>query len=131
MANRKNTLTNPEWIVMSALWGKEPQVLGEIIETIGGRVDWSYTTFASYMKILTDKGFVDFTTRGRMKFYRAAVEKEACIASEGEGLLKKYDEQDAEALLLYMVKRGGLSLAGQARMRGIIDELANRGEETP
>ena len=48
---KKNTLTTPEWIVMSALWGREPQVLGEIIETIGDRVDWSYTTYASYMKI--------------------------------------------------------------------------------
>lgn len=62
--SKKNTLTTPEWIVMSVLWGREPQVLGEIIETIGDRVDWSYTTYASYMKILSDKGFVGFTTRG-------------------------------------------------------------------
>lgn len=34
-AAKRNTLTTPEWIVMSALWGREPQVLGEIIETIG------------------------------------------------------------------------------------------------
>ena len=72
-AAKRNTLTTPEWIVMSALWGREPQVLGEIIETIGDRVDWSYTTYASYMKILSDKGYVGFTTRGRMKFYYAAV----------------------------------------------------------
>ena len=32
-AAKRNTLTTPEWIVMSALWGREPQVLGEIIET--------------------------------------------------------------------------------------------------
>lgn len=36
---KKNTLTTPEWIVMSALWGREPQVLGEIIETIGDTMD--------------------------------------------------------------------------------------------
>ena len=84
---KKNTLTTPEWIVMSALWGREPQVLGEIIETIGDRVDWSYTTYASYMKILSDKGFVGFTTRGRMKFYYAAVDKETCIASEESKLV--------------------------------------------
>ena len=29
-AAKRNTLTTPEWIVMSALWGREPQVLGEI-----------------------------------------------------------------------------------------------------
>ena len=36
-AAKRNTLTTPEWIVMSALWGREPQVLGEIIEAIGDR----------------------------------------------------------------------------------------------
>ena len=41
------------------------------------------------MKILSDKGYVGFTTRGRMKFYYAAVDKEACIASEGESILEK------------------------------------------
>ena len=106
---KKNTLTTPEWIVMSALWGREPLVLGEIIETIGDRVDWSYTTYASYMKILSDKGFVGFTTRGRMKFYYAAVDKEACIASEGESILEKLGGSDAEELMLCMIKRTGLS----------------------
>lgn len=79
--------------------------LGEIIETIGDRVDWSYTTYASYMKILSDKGFVGFTTRGRMKFYYAAVDKETCIASEGESILEKLGGSDAEELMLCMIKK--------------------------
>ena len=36
-AAKRNTLTTPEWIVMSALWGREPQVLGEIMKTVGDR----------------------------------------------------------------------------------------------
>ena len=67
--------------------------MGEIIETIGDRVDWSYTTYASYMKILSDKGYVGFTTRGRMKFYYAAVDKEACIASRGREHIGKAGRQ--------------------------------------
>ena len=127
---KKNSLTTPEWIVMSALWGREPQVLGEIIETIGDRVDRSYTTNASYMKILTDKGFVDFTTRGRMKFYRAAVDKEACIASEGDSILEKLGGSDAEELMLCMLKKTGLSKEGQERIRELIDRLSKEDGET-
>lgn len=125
---KTNTLTTPEWIVMSALWDREPQVLGEIIETIGDRVDWSYTTYASYMKILTDKGFVEFTVRGRMKFYRAAVDKETCIASEGESILDKLGG-DAEELMLCMIKKTGLSKEGQERLQTLIDALAQKGGE--
>ena len=125
---KKNTLTTPEWIVMSALWGREPQVFGEIIETIGDRVDWSYTTYASYMKILSDKGFVGFTTRGRMKFYSAAVDKETCIASEGESILEKLGGSDAEELMLCMIKKTGLSKEGQERMKALIDSLSGKGD---
>ena len=125
---KKDTLTTPEWIVMSALWGREPQVLGEIIETIGDRVDWSYTTYASYMKILSDKGFVGFTTRGRMKFYSAAVDKETCIASEGESILEKLGGSDAEELMLCMIKKTGLSKEGQERMKALIDSLSGKGD---
>ena len=125
---KKNTLTTPEWIVMSALWGREPQVFGEIIETIGDRVDWSYTTYASYMKILSDKGFVGFTTRGRMKFYYAAEDKETCIASEGESILEKLGGSDAEELMLCMIKKTGLSKEGQERMKALIDSLSGKGD---
>ena len=125
---KKNTLTTPEWIVMRDLWGREPQVLGEIIETIGDRVDWSYTTYASYMKILSDKGFVGFTTRGRMKFYYAAVDKETCIASEGESILEKLGGSDAEELMLCMIKKTGLSKEGQERMKALIDSLSGKGD---
>lgn len=125
---KKNTLTTPEWTVMSALWGREPQVLGEIIETLGDRVDWSYTTYASYMKILSDKGFVGFTTRGRMKFYYAAVDKETCIASEGESILEKLGGSDAEELMLCMIKKTGLSKEGQERMKALIDSLSGKGD---
>ena len=125
---KKNTLTTPEWIVMSALWGREPQVRGEIIETIGDRVDWSYTTYASYIKILSDKGFVGFTTRGRMKFYYAAVDKETCIASEGESILEKLGGSDAEELMLCMIKKTGLSKEGQERMKALIDSLSGKGD---
>ena len=120
-AAKRNTLTTPEWIVMSALWGREPQVLGEIIETIGDRVDWSYTTYASYMKILSDKGYVG------MKFYYAAVDKEACIASEGESILEKLGGSDAEELMLCMIKRTGLSKEGQERMKALIEVLSEEG----
>ena len=129
MNKQKNILTEPEWMMMNALWGKEPQVLGEIIESIGDRMDWSYNTYFSYMKILCDKGYVGFTTRGRMKFYFALVEKEACIDSEGERLLAKLGDSDAEKLLVCMLKKTRLSKDGQEELRELIEQLAAESEE--
>lgn len=117
------TLTASEWIVMDALWGKEPQVLAEIIASIGDRVDWNYQTYASFLKVLCEKGFAGFNKRGRTKFYYPLVEKDACIEAESHSILQKMSGESAEKLLLCMIRNTQLSEDGQAKLRALIEEL--------
>jgi BlaI family penicillinase repressor len=117
------TLTAPEWIVMDTLWGKEPQVLSEIIEAIGDKVNWNYQTYASYLNVLSEKGFAGFKKRGRNKFYYPLVEKDACIEAESKNILKKFSQESTEKLLLCMIRDTQLSKAGQEKMKALIAEL--------
>jgi BlaI family penicillinase repressor len=123
---QKKTLTGPEWIVMDALWGKEPQVLSEIIGSIGNKVDWNYQTYASYLNVLCEKGFADFKKRGRTKFYYPAVEKDACIEAESSSILQKLSRDSAEKLLLCMIRNTQLSEAGQEKLKALVEELEER-----
>jgi BlaI family penicillinase repressor len=123
MQQRKSPLTTPEWIVMDALWGKEPQVLSEIIESIGDKVDWNYQTYASYLNVLCEKGFAGFKKRGRNKFYYPLVEKDSCIEAESKSILQKMSGDSAEKLLLCMIKNTQLSESGQEKLRALIEEL--------
>jgi BlaI family penicillinase repressor len=117
------TLTALEWIVMDTLWGKEPQVLSEIIEAIGDKVNWNYQTYASYLNVLCEKGFAGFKKRGRNKFYFPLVEKDACIEAESKSILKKFSQEGTEKLLLCMIRDTQLSEAGQEKLKALIDEL--------
>ena len=63
-----------------------------------------------------------------MKFYYAAVDKETCIASEGESILEKLGGSDAEELMLCMIKKTGFSKEGQERMKALIDSLSGKGD---
>ena len=54
----KDTLTYPEWTVLSALWEKQPQTLSEVIATMKGIMDWNYRTYSSYLRKLCDKGLL-------------------------------------------------------------------------
>lgn len=123
MQQKKSPLTSPEWIVMDALWGKEPQVLSEIIESIGKKVDWNYQTYASYLNVLCEKGFVSFHKRGRNKFYYPLVEKESCIEAETNSILGKMSRDSAEKLLLCMIRNTQLSEEGQEKLKALIEEL--------
>ena len=120
---QQRTLTVLEWIVMDALWGREPQVLSEIIETIGDKVNWNYQTYASYLNVLCEKGFAGFKKRGRNKFYYPLVEKNACIEAESKSILKKFNQESAEKLLLCMVRDTQLSQASKEKLKNLIDEL--------
>lgn len=123
MQHQKKLLTNTEWVVMEALWGREPQVLSEIIESIGKKVDWNYQTYASYLKVLHKKGFIGFNTRGRNKFYYAAVPAAECIAAETESIFQKMGSENARQLLLCMARETGISGDGQRRLESLIEEL--------
>lgn len=122
----QKTLTTSEWIVMGELWGKEPQVLAEIIEAIGNKVEWSYQTYASYLNILCEKGFVGFQRRGRTKFYYPLVEKDECIEAESNNMREKMSKESLEKFLLCMVRDTQLSETTQEKLKALIDELAEK-----
>ena len=124
----KDTLTYPEWMVMSALWGKKPQTLSEVIAAMGESMDWNYRTYASYLRKLCEKGFAGVETRGRDNFYYPLVEKAECIRAESRDLLRKVSERSAKALLVCMIEESGLSPQDHEELKRLLDELAKGGD---
>ena len=122
------SLTYAEWKVMEALWGKEPQTLSEVIASMGDTMDWSYTTYSSYLRKLCEKGFVGFEARGRDKFYYALVEEKQCIRVESRYILKKIGKGSKKALLVNMIEEGGLSPEDHADLQKLLDKLSKGSE---
>ncbi len=122
----QKTLTASEWIVMDKLWGREPQVLAEIIDAIGNKAEWSYQTYASYLNILCEKGFVGYKRRGRTKFYYPLMEKDECIQAESNSMRRKMSKETVEKFLLCMIRDTQLSEDAQEKLKALIDELAEK-----
>ncbi len=125
---RKETLTPAEWAVMSALWGKEPQALSEVIASMGDSVDWSYTTYATYLSKLVKKGFAGFRARGRDKFYYPLKERDECIEAEGRSLMEKLKGESVKKLLVSMIREGNLTKEDQEDLKALIENLSREGE---
>lgn len=125
---KKETLTAPEWTVMSALWGREPQSLSQVIASMGDSVDWSYTTYATYLTKMIQKGFVGFEARGRDKFYFPLREKDECIEAESRSLLNKLNRDGAKKLLICMIREGNLTKEDQTELKDLIENLSRDGE---
>lgn len=126
---KSNTLTPPEWYIMETLWDSEPKMLSEIIAGLDKKFDWSYTTYSTYMSHLVNKGVVGFRTRGRNKFYYARQTKEDCLKKESLSILNKIGKNNAQKLLVCMIKDVGLSPNSETRLEELIEILANENNE--
>jgi len=126
----KDTLTYPEWMVMSALWGKKPQTLSEVIETMGGKMKWSYRTYASYLRKLCEKGVAGFEVKGRDKFYYPLADKEQCIRAESRDLIHKVSEKSVKDLLVCMIQESGLSKEDHEELQELLEELSKGSEKS-
>ncbi len=124
-----NTLTKPEWTVMSALWRKPNQTVSGIIGTIGKELDWKYNTYVTYLKRMVEKGLVRYEQLGRDKFYFAAVDREECILAESRGVLDKIDSRAAKEFVMCMIK-GGMSEADRKELRELLDTLKREEDDT-
>jgi len=62
-------LTEPEWLVMNALWEKHPATVKDIVAQVCGKADWAYTTVKTMLDRLTDKRIVRKTKQGITGYY--------------------------------------------------------------
>lgn len=120
----KESLTYPEWMVMSALWDRPPQTLSGVIESMGKKMDWSYRTYASYLRKLCEKGIVGFEVKGRDEFYYALADREQCMRAESRSLIKKVSEKSAKELLVCMIEESGLTPVEHQELKKLLDELS-------
>jgi BlaI family penicillinase repressor len=124
MKSMKETLTYPEWMVLSALWEKHPQSLSQVIRTMEGKMNWSYRTYASYLRKLCEKGAAGFEMNGREKYYFPLVDRGQCIRSESRSLIQKVSEKSAKELLVCMIQESGLSPQDHVDLRNLLEELS-------
>jgi BlaI family penicillinase repressor len=93
-----------------------------------GKQNWSYRTYASYLRKLCEKGFAGYEMRGRDNYYFPLVEKEQCILRESRELLQKVTEKSTKELLVCLIRESGLSSRDQADLAKLLEELARESE---
>lgn len=85
------TLTRAEEQVMQVLWGLQKGFLKDILENSPEPKPHS-NTVATLLKILVDKGFVDYEVQGRNNLYRARISKAEYGKKSLHQLVKSYFE---------------------------------------
>lgn len=130
-AKEKETLTRAEWLVMEVLWKKSPMFLSEIMEAMQNTVDWKNSSYMTYLKRLTDSGYLGFRSRSGNRCYFPIRARGECVEEESSYVLSKMSEDSARLLLVSMVQKADFGEEEKAQLTELIAKLTGgvkRGE---
>ena len=68
-------LTEPEWLIMNALWEKHPVKARDVVERLPSTVNWAYTTVKTMLDRLAEKKAVGKSKHGNIGLYEPLVSR--------------------------------------------------------
>jgi predicted transcriptional regulator len=116
-------LTERELEIMHVFWARREATIADVREEMArsGR-DRAYTTIATLVRILNDKGFLDPIDDRRPVRYRAARSFEDVSRRLLGDVLERVFKGSSEELLVRLVEQSHLTAKERAKLRQILGE---------
>lgn len=127
----KQTLTKPEWLMMEALWNHPPMFLSQIMDAMQNTVDWKSSSFMTYLKRLTESGYIGYQLVSGNRRYYPLRARDECVEEESSYILSKMTSDSARLLLASMVEKTSIDAHEKEQLQALIERLssnAKRGE---
>ncbi|SHM89035.1 Predicted transcriptional regulator [Chitinophaga jiangningensis] len=102
-------LTKAEEQIMMALWQTGPAFVKDLIEAMPEPKP-HYNTVSTLIKILVEKGFVDFNVFGKSHQYYATISREEYSHKTVSNLVKGYFEGSFSNLVSFFIKENDISV---------------------
>jgi predicted transcriptional regulator len=112
-------LTKAEEVIMQALWKIEKGTVAEIIIKMPKPKPHN-NTVSTLLKILVEKGIVDFEAIGRSHFYYPIISKEIYAKQTAKKMMKNYFKGGIGELLSFFVKEKDVTII---ELQDIIKEI--------
>lgn len=121
-------ITPNEEQVMHLLWQLEKALIREILNLLPDPKP-PYTTLASVIKQLENKGYVDHKSYGKTNEYYPLISKSQYQRKSLNSLVKNYFDGSAQNMLSFMVKENKISDQDIQELQKLIENI-NKPEES-
>ncbi|QHQ35858.1 BlaI/MecI/CopY family transcriptional regulator [Algicella marina] len=123
MRRKKNSefLTEVELEFMSHLWALEQASVRELLGQLPEERSLAYTSAATIMRILEEKGFVKSRRDGKTFIYTPTVEKDDYQSRSLRDLSRKLFDGTPASLVARLVDDEGLSVEALEEIRAMVD----------
>lgn len=117
-----DSLTKAEERVMHILWRIKKGFVKDILAEMDDPKP-PYNTISSVVRILKDKGFVDYTAYGKTHEYFPAVSKNVFRLNSFKTLLSNYFDNSHEELVSFLVDKEEIKENDVKEIKKILNEL--------
>lgn len=114
-------LTEVELEFMTRLWDLKEATVRGVLATLAPDRNLAYTSAATIMRILDQKGFVKSEKRGKTLFYQALLTKDAYQSRSLKNLSEKLFDNTPAALVARLVDDSDLSEAALEEIRELLE----------
>ena len=130
----KNRLADSEWIILKALWGKPPQTMKQIVQSIQKdqpEVDWGYKTYHTYLRNMCTKGLLRSEERNlKDKLYSTMISRDEAIRAESENILSRRSYFGSVGrLVMMMAEDGQLTVKEEQELIRLAQKLERETED--
>ena len=105
--------------------------LSEMMETMQHAVDWKSSSYMTYLKRLTESGYIGYKLVSGNRRYFPLRAREDCVEEESSYILSKMTDDSARLLLASMVQKTKINDEQKEQLQQLIATLsddAKRGE---
>ena len=120
----KESLSRQEWVMMETLWHSSPMFLSQIMQAMEKSVDWTRSSYQTYLKRMADKGLIGYDTIRGSRSYYPLLNREDCVENESQNILSKMTEDSTRLLLASMIQKSGLSEKDRVELAELIEKLS-------
>jgi BlaI family transcriptional regulator, penicillinase repressor len=126
--SRDIRISDAEWEVMEAIWGRGGATAADVIGALAGRRDWNHSTIRTMLARLVAKGVLRHEGDGPRYLYRPAVTRKRCVRDESRSFVERVFGGDVGSLLLHYVRESKLEPKDLESLRRLLEEKLGKEE---
>jgi BlaI family penicillinase repressor len=122
-------LTEPEWLIMNALWDNHPAKARDVVERLPSTVNWAYTTVKTMLDRLVEKKAVGKSKRGNIGLYEPLVSRRQARRTAMRIMLDQAFDGAFGPMMHFLVEDESLSAGERKELIKILSgKSRNKGE---
>ncbi len=122
-------LTEPEWLIMNALWDKHPAKARDVVERLPSSVSWAYTTVKTMLDRLVEKKAVSKSKRGNTGLYEPRLSRQQARRTALRMVLNRAFDGAFGPMMYFLMEDESLSAGQREELIKILSgKSRNKGE---